>query len=135
MSSEASLRYVADTHAIFWYLVDSPRLSNAASTIFDKADAGGAVIYLPAIVLAELYFLNEKVGRPLDFTREFERLRQSGQFILVDFAAQDVLDFDLDANVPEMHDRMIAGMARWLNAPCLTCDRQITASGVVATIW
>jgi len=110
-------------------------LGRAASAVFDKADAGNAVIYLPAIVLAELYFLNEKLSRPVDFVQAFERLRRSGQFILVDFVAQDVLDFDLDAGVLEMHDRIIAGVARRLNAPCLTCDRQIVGSGVVVTVW
>lgn len=135
MSFRPPSRYVADTHAIFWYLTDSPRLSRAASAVFDRADTGEAVIYLPAIVLAELYFLNEKLGHPLDFVREFERLRQSGQFILIDFTAHDVLDFDLDAAVSEMHDRMIAGVARRLNAPCITCDRQIITGGIVATIW
>ncbi len=62
MSSEPPLRYVADTHAIFWYLVNSPRLGHVASAAFDRADAGNAMIYLPAIVLAELS--QRKVGSP-----------------------------------------------------------------------
>ncbi len=73
-------RYVADTHALFWYLTASPRLGSAAKEAFDEGARGEALIYVPAIVLAELFFLNEKAGRPLIFSIEYERLRDSGQF-------------------------------------------------------
>jgi predicted nucleic acid-binding protein len=59
--------YVSDTHALFWYLINSPLLGANARLAFDEADAGQALIYIPAIVIAELYYLNEKKGRPLDF--------------------------------------------------------------------
>lgn len=54
--------YVADTHALFWYFTGSPRLGTKAKDCFDEGVRGEALIYLPAIVLAELYFLNEKLG-------------------------------------------------------------------------
>ena len=69
--------YVADTHALFWYLINSSSLGPDARLAFDEADAGQAVIYIPAIVIAELYYLNEKKGRPLDFRVKYERLTQS----------------------------------------------------------
>ena len=96
---------------------------------------GQAVIYVPAIVLAELYFLNEKGGRPLDFPSEYARLRQSGQFVFVAFLPEDVLDFDVDAAVPEMHDRIIVGVARRLSAVCLSVDPYIVDSGLVRVVW
>jgi hypothetical protein len=34
-----------------------------------------------------------------------------------------------------MHDRMIAGAARRLGAPCLTRDTAIAGSGLVTVIW
>src|SRR5437588_10393202 len=58
--------YVADTHALFWYLINSSALGADARLAFDEADAGQALIYIPAIVIAELYYLNEKKGRPFD---------------------------------------------------------------------
>ena len=90
---------------------------------------------MPAIVLAELFFLNEKAGRALDFAVEYERLRDSGQFVFVAFSPEDVLDFAADAAVPEMHDRMIVGVARRLGATCLSVDRQIVDSGLVPVAW
>ncbi|HID65257.1 MAG TPA: hypothetical protein EYP49_21280 [Anaerolineae bacterium] len=69
---------MSETTALFWYLTASPRLGSQAKRVFDEGVRGQAVIYVPAIVLAELYFLNEKAGRPLDFPSEYARLRQSG---------------------------------------------------------
>ncbi len=127
--------YVTDTHALFWYLTNSPQLGSNASRAFDEADAGAAMIYVPAIVLAELYYVNEKRGRPLDFAAEYARLSSGGQFVLLPFAPDDVLEFDAAQTVPEMHDRMIVVSARRLGLPCLTRDSEITASSIVATIW
>jgi predicted nucleic acid-binding protein len=86
--------YVTDTHALFWYLTASPRLGEKAKNAFDEGAQGQATIYIPAIVLAELYFLNEKLGRPLNYRDEFERLHQSSQLEFVPFLPEDILEFD-----------------------------------------
>lgn len=127
--------YVSDTHALLWYLINSPALGTKARLAFDEADAGQALIYIPAIVIAELYYLNEKKGRPLDFRTKYARLAQSKQFVLLPFYASHTLDFDACSAVTEMHDRMIAADARRVNGTLLTRDVQITNSGVVATAW
>lgn len=132
---EAVNRYVVDTHALFWYLTASPRLGLRARRALDEGTQGQAVIYVPVIVLAELHFLNEKAGRPLNFSEEYIRLRQSGQVVFVPFMPEDVLDFDGDANVSEMHDRIVVGVARRMNAVCLSRDPQIVQSSLVTTIW
>jgi predicted nucleic acid-binding protein len=128
-------RYVADTHSLYWYLAGSPKLSPTAKAVFDEAAQGRAEIYLPAIVFAELYFLNKKQNQPVDFAANFERLRASAQFVFVPFEAKDTLDFDAHAATLEMHDRMIVGVARRLGVACITRDSQIIASGLVTTIW
>lgn len=128
-------KYVADTHALLWYLTDSSSLGSVASRVFDEGAKGEALIFVPAIVLAELYFANEKLHRPLSFNDEFARLAGAGQFVLVPFQPEDVLDFDTDAAAREMHDRMIVGCARRLGAACLSCDSVITSSGLVETVW
>lgn len=127
--------YVTDTHALFWYLINSPLLGPGASAVFDEADNGKALIYVPAVVLAELYFLNEKKQRPLDFGTKYQRLEQSRQFVLLPFDPANMLEFDACKAVVEMHDRMIVADARKLDATLITCDREITVSGLVRTIW
>ena len=72
--------YVADTHALFWYFIASPLLGAQAQAAFDEGKQGQALIYIPAIVLAELYFLNEKKQRPIDYSATFALLIQSAAF-------------------------------------------------------
>jgi PIN domain nuclease of toxin-antitoxin system len=127
--------YVADTHALYWHLTASPRLSDAAGAAFDEGVRGEALIYVPAIVLAELYYLNQKFGQPLDFEEEYARFEQSGQFVMTPFDPSDVLNFDQNAAVPEMHDRIIVGLARRLGAVCISRDPLIVNSGLVPVVW
>ena len=127
--------YVADTHTLFWYFTASPSLGAQAHAAFNEANQGQALIYIPAIVLAELYFLNEKKGRPIDYSATFALLTQSAQFVLLPFEPIDTLEFDLDKTVLDIHDRIIVGVARRINATMLTRDEQIAASGTVKTMW
>jgi predicted nucleic acid-binding protein len=110
-------------------------LGAGASGAFDEADSGQALIYIPAIVLAELYFLNEKKQHPIDFGAKYQRLEQSRQFVLLPFFPATILDFDTCKSIMEMHDRMIVADARRLNATLITRDHETTASGLVQTIW
>lgn len=128
-------RYVIDTHALYWYLINSPKLSAAASHVFDEADNGQALLYAPSIALAELHYLNKKHNSLLDMAQVIRELEQKAQFVLVPFEGSEVCDFDADSAVPEMHDRIIAGVARRLGVPCVTQDHQITGSGLVAIVW
>jgi len=101
----------------------------------DEADPGQALIYIPAIVIAELYYLNEKKGGPLDFRTKYARQAQSKQFVLLPFYPSHTLDFDACSAVTEMHDRAIAADARRPKTTLLTRDAQIASSGVVSTVW
>ena len=127
--------YVADTHALFWYFVASPLLGVQARAAFDEGKRGQALIYIPAIVLAELFFLNEKKKSPIDFAATFALLTQSAQFVLLPFEPIDTLQFERDKGVPEIHDRIIVGVAHRVSATLLTRDAQIVGSGIVATMW
>lgn len=127
--------YVADTHALYWYLLASPQLSVNAKDAFDEGLNGLALIHIPAIVLAELYFLNKKQSVKINLTIEYKKLKQAGQFVFTSFEANDVLNFDRDSAVTEMHDRIIVGVSRRLNAPCITKDQNITASRLVQIVW
>ena len=52
--------YLADTHALIWYLSGSPLLSTNARAAFDEAIHGDSQAIVPAIVLAEIVMLAEK---------------------------------------------------------------------------
>lgn len=127
--------YVADTHSLLWHLSNYPRLGRNAANAFEEAGLGNALIHIPAIVLAELFYLNVKLKKPIDFAAKFAELEQAPQFVLTPLDPEDILDFDRDSAVSEMHDRMIVGLARRLGCPLLTVDRNITESGAVDVVW
>lgn len=57
-----TIRVVADTHTLLWYLYDDPRLSAATGAMLDTAHASGDQVAISSIALAEVVYLIDKVG-------------------------------------------------------------------------
>lgn len=131
----ATCRYVTDTHTLFWYLTASPKLSSTALRAFREAEQGHATIIVPALVLAELYFLNEKLHQPLNFALEYQKMAQSGLFEFAPIDVTLVLLLPQLSAIPEMHDRLIAAVAYREQVPLLTHDDSIRQSGLVIVSW
>lgn len=137
MNSTATIEpaYVVDTHALIWYMTNDKKLGKQASRIFSAAEMGETQLVISAITLAELYWMNKKHQIFKDFGQTYRQLRSNPQYQFHPFTADDVLDFDQNAAVPEMHDRIIAGLARRLGVTLVTLDPSIMAANVVRVIW
>lgn len=127
--------YTLDTHALLWYLIGDKKLSRTARLVFESANHGDTGLIVPSIVIAELYYVNQRHNHFQSFAATFRSLSESSFVYFVDFRADDVVDFDIDVAVPEMHDRIITGVARRLGTPLITRDPMIVASGLIQTIW
>jgi PIN domain nuclease of toxin-antitoxin system len=127
--------YVVDTHALIWYLRGDTKLSKRALTIFQAAEQGETRLLLPAMVLAELYFANVKNKWFMDYAVVYNDILNKPFFRFLPFEHPHVLDFDQDDKIPEMHDRIIAGVARRLGAPLITSDPLIISAAIVTTVW
>lgn len=127
--------YVVDTNVLICYLTNQRKLSQQAAAIFEEAERGETRLFISAIVLAELYYADKKWKFFEDFTVVYRNVISQPYFRVVPFEARDVLDFDEDITVSEMHDRIIVGLARRLEAPLLTSDPNIIESGLVAIAW
>jgi len=126
--------YLLDTHALFWYLVNSPKLSEAARSVFQRAIAGDATLILSPIVLLELYGLAQKINAPFDFAAELALFEQP-PFRIEPIISADLYSLDRLNTIPELHDRLIAAIAFRLNVPILTRDPLITACDKVTCVW
>jgi PIN domain nuclease of toxin-antitoxin system len=127
--------YVADTHALYWYLTADAKLGAKALNAFQQAEQGAGMIYVLGIAVAEMCYLMTKQGRAHLFVTVYQRLATAAHIQFVDFRAEDVLEFDSLTMIPEMHDRIIAGVAQRFNLPCLTCDPDLINSGLIQTVW
>jgi len=127
--------YVVDTHALIWYLLNDRKLSQQARTIFQTAEQNQTVLILSAMVLAELYYANVKNKGFADFAKLYEDITSKPYIRFMPVDHTHIPDFMQDAAVPEMHDRIIAGIARRLGAPLISSDPLITAAGIVTVVW
>ena len=125
-------RYALDTHALFWYLTASPNLSEKAKTAIEKGIESGDIV-VSVITLAELYYLNEKLGNPLNFLVEFKRLKEI--FEVASVEAEDILSFPELSEIEEMHDRLITSIALRYKAVLITKDKDIRLSKTVRVLW
>ena len=128
-------RFVTDTHTLWWHLETPELLSANAAAIFRLAESGAATIIVPAIVVAEFYYLSVKQGKPMPPAVLLADLASSGWAEVPHLGPEQLVLLDQLSEVPEMHDRMIAAAAVYHKAPILTRDPDLVASPQLQTIW
>lgn len=127
--------YVADTHALFWYRQDPSKLSPAADAVFRLAYAGGARILVPAIVIAELYYLTRKLGAVQSPSDILAGINGSREMVFSGLGQDDLVNLEKVNDVPEMHDRLICAAALAHGAAIISKDETLRSSAAVETIW
>ena len=132
---DSPARFVVDTHALWWYLRSPERLTTVASAVFRLAETGNATIIVPAIAVAEFYFLSAKLGQPIPPSDLLAALDAVGGIELSDLGRAQLERLDRFPEIPEMHDRLIAAEAAALDAPVVTRDETLTASVQIETVW
>ena len=135
MVRNSPTQFVVDTHTLWWYLRASYRLSDEVAGIFRLAAAGSVTIIVPAIVVAEFYFLSVKEGQPTAPSVLFDDMESIGGVELSDLGRAQLDLLDRLPEIPEIHDRLIAAESIHRNAPLLTIDRLLNASPNIETIW
>ena len=128
-------RFVVDTHALWWYLRSPQRLTPAAAAVFRLAETGNATIIVPAIVIAEFYFLSAKLGQTIAPSVLLQLLTAVGGIELSDLGRAQLERLEQFPEIPEMHDRLIAAESMTLGVPVVTRDAILSTSPQVETIW
>ena len=126
---------MVDTHALWWYLRSPDRLTPAASAVFRLAETGNATIVVPAIAVAEFYFLSVKLKQPVAPSTLLDALTSVSGIELSDLGRAQLERLDQFPDIPEMHDRLIAAESAALDAPVVTRDATLSASPNVETVW
>ena len=133
-----TIRAVADTHAVIWYVFDDSRLFSVARTEIDSAVANGERIAVSSISLIEMVYLVDK-GRiaMAVFDGIFQALDDPNPLLLevfCDRAIAQAMRLVDRQQVPDLPDRIIAATAVHLGVPLISRDGKIRSSSV-KTIW
>lgn len=126
--------FILDTHSFYWYLQSPYRLSPAADAIFRLAEAEGAFLLVPAIVISEIYYLTKKKGKALSPSRLLRDIQVAPGFHLSELGRPQLEKLDA-IDVPEMHDRLIAAEALVYRAPVVTKDPVLQNLNQIQTVW
>lgn len=111
------------------------RLPPGVKQIFQSTDIGLSSILIPAVVLLEIGYLSEKnrINVSLADVRTHISQYQNYEIQALTFEIVESA-FQID-NIPELHDRLIAGTARHLGLSLITNNPVILASEFLNTVW
>jgi PIN domain nuclease of toxin-antitoxin system len=127
--------YLADTMALVWQIQRDRKLGKQARRILTEAEQGLHTVAISGVTLMEILYLSERGRISVNLVTLENLFAQSSNYVVI------LVGFDVVAasasidDIPELHDRVIAGTAAWLNIPILTNDPDMTASRHVQTIW
>ena len=130
--------YVADTHALLWYLSDSPLLGSEARRVFEETEQGRATILISAITLIEAIYLAEKKKVPPENLKALiDKIQGSVNYLVapVTFEVAIAIQEVAREKVSDMPDRIIVATTKNAQAKLITRDNNIRRSHIVETIW
>jgi PIN domain nuclease of toxin-antitoxin system len=129
--------FVTDTHPLLFHAAGGRQLSARVRAIFADAEAGRALIYVPAIVITEVGLLARAVRinlhRPV--RQFFGDLFSNPAFQPHALDAAQSFDADELRFTRDPFDSLIVATARDLDLPLITRDEAIRASAALKTIW
>jgi predicted nucleic acid-binding protein len=111
------------------------RLNQAVKTIFNNAESGDTIIFIPAIVFSEILYLSEKQRIEISIQDVSEYLERFPNYKEYPLSFDVIKSAARITDIRELHDRLIAGTSLFLNLPLITNDPVIQASEFVDTVW
>lgn len=111
---------IVDSHALFWFLTENPKLSSRARKAIERAKK----VIVPSIVLMEILYLLEKNNLTPRFIEILNELQIRNYLVYpldLEVITQTLfLGFDL-----EIHDRIIVATANIFNTFLISKDSKI----------
>ena len=127
--------FVLDTHACVYALTAPARLGKAAHRALKQVEAGRAIAWIPAAVVAEIVLLRE-LGRTRIGLPELKTAVEHAaafRFLALDLRQLD--EFAALTAIRDPFDRLILSACRSVDARLLTKDEALRDSGLVGTLW
>ncbi len=127
-------KYVVDTQALIKFLHGKKVINDRINSILQSADKGKCIIVIPSVVIFEIGYLHERKKIPISLDNIQNILDNSVNYIEEKLSAGIIKSAFEIKDIPELHDRLIAGTARYLNLPLITNDPIILKSKFINCI-
>lgn len=114
--------YLADTVALILHIGKEKRIGNIAPKILSEADQGKHRIFVSCMSYMEILYLSEKNRIVIDLKKVIQFVENVDNYQEVPITGQIVSIARAIDDVPELHDRIIAASAKYLDVPILTSD-------------
>lgn len=113
--------FVIDTMA-FVLRLEKRKISRKIIAVFEEAERNNSSLFIPAMVLAEIGYLSER-NRIDTNLKEVKKYCKQHPSIRIEPVTEAIIhkSFEID-DIPELHDRLIAGTAYSKNLPLITND-------------
>ncbi len=125
--------FVTDTQALVKFMMGKKVINDKAHQAFRAADKGEAVIIIPAIVMMEMLYLFEKHRIKISLLQADDLLK-SRNYQFEPLSLEILRTASQIDGIPELHDRLIAATARYLDLPLITNDPVIRESRFVTAL-
>lgn len=127
-------KYVTDTQALVKFLNGKKVINDTVDSVYRKADEGENIIVIPSVVLFEIGYLYEKQRVPISI-KDMKAVLEDSLNYREERLSIDIIESSFEiTDIPELHDRLIAGTARYLNISLITNDPVILASRFVSCV-
>ena len=127
-------KYVIDTQAIIKFLNGQKVINDSIDQILKMADEGKNIIIIPSVVICEIGYLYEKKKIPISIADVEKIINSSVNYVEEKLSINIIKSAFEIRDIPELHDKLIAGTARYLNLPLITNDPVILKSSFVECI-
>ena len=127
-------KYVVDTQALIKFLHGKKVINDRINSILQSADEGKCIIVISSVVIFEIGYLHERNKIPISLDNIQNILDNSVNYIEEKLSAGIIKSAFEIKDIPELHDRLIAGTAKYLKLPLITNDPVILASKFVKCV-
>ncbi len=126
--------YVTDTIALILRL-EKRKSSSIVKSIFEEAENENIEIIIPALVLAEIGYLSEKGRIETNLKEVITYTKEHRKILIEPISTEIILKAFIIDDIPELHDRIIAGTALFKGKELITNDHIILKTRFIRTVW
>ena len=127
-------KYAIDTQALVKFMHGRKVINNKVDSILRRVDEGKDIVIIPAAVIFEIGYWHERERIPISLEDIQNIVNNSINYVEEKLTLGIIKTTFEIKDIPELHDRLIAGTARHLNIPLITNDPVILKSKSVKCV-